>query len=66
MKEMQWGFIGCGNMAKAMIRGMVEHHAVEAAQVMASDALAAAMEPLHWYSHRSGRLDRTTLAKVSS
>ena len=46
MKEMQWGFIGCGNMAKAMIRGMVEHHAVEAAQVMASDALAAAMEPV--------------------
>ena len=46
MKEMQWGFIGCGNMAKAMIRGMVEHHAVEAAQVMASDALATAMEPV--------------------
>ena len=46
MKEMQWGFIGCGNMAKAMIRGMVEHNAVKAHQVIASDALEAALEPM--------------------
>ena len=27
---------------------------------------AAAMAPLHWYSHKSGRLDRDTLAKEAS
>ena len=46
MKEIKWGFIGCGNMAKAMISGMVEHHAVEAAQIMASDALESATQPM--------------------
>lgn len=38
MEQQTIGFIGCGNMAQAMIRGMVFHHAAAPESIIVSDA----------------------------
>ena len=35
---MKLGFIGCGNMAQAMIKGIIEHKILKPDEVIASDA----------------------------
>ncbi|HCL03846.1 MAG TPA: pyrroline-5-carboxylate reductase [Lachnoclostridium phytofermentans] len=41
---MKLGFIGCGNMATAMISGMINNHIVEATDIIASDASSQALK----------------------
>ena len=41
---MKLGFIGCGNMASAMIKGIVSNGVIEATEIIASDAFQAARE----------------------
>ncbi|WP_297487065.1 pyrroline-5-carboxylate reductase [uncultured Cetobacterium sp.] len=44
---MKIGFIGCGNMAKALINGMVSSETVSPQDVIASDAYFPALEKTH-------------------
>ena len=41
---MKLGFIGCGNMATAIIKGIIENGMVAASDILASDALEAALK----------------------
>ena len=41
---MKLGFIGCGNMATAIIKGIIKNGKVKASDIIASDASAAAVE----------------------
>lgn len=41
---MKIGFIGCGNMATAMISGMIHNHIVDATDIIASDAFPNALK----------------------
>ena len=41
------GFIGCGNMAQAMIKGIIEHKILTPNEVIASDAYRAGLEKAH-------------------
>lgn len=41
---MKLGFIGCGNMASAMMKGMIQNHVVEANDIIISDASETARE----------------------
>ena len=44
---MKLGFIGCGNMAQAMIKGIIERGLLGAEDVIASDAYRAGLEKAH-------------------
>ena len=44
---MKLGFIGCGNMAQAMIKGIIEHKILKPDEVIASDAYKAGLEKAH-------------------
>lgn len=43
---MKVGFIGCGNMATAMIKGILKHGAVEKTEIMASDLAPMAQKKI--------------------
>ena len=43
---MKIGFIGAGNMASALLKGMLASHAVQATDVMISDKDSAKLENL--------------------
>ena len=44
---MKLGFIGCGNMAQAMIKGMIKNNLLEAKDIYASDAYRPMLEKVH-------------------
>ena len=41
---MKLGFIGCGNMAQAMIKGIIEQQILKPEDIIASDAYAEGLE----------------------
>ena len=44
---MKLGFVGCGNMAQAMIKGIIEREILKAEEIIASDAYKAGLEKAH-------------------
>ena len=46
------GFIGCGNMASAIIGGLKAHAGIDASEIIAADASEAAREKAKVQLHR--------------
>lgn len=44
MKDKKLGFIGCGNMASAMMGGIIKKHIIEASDIIASDVMRSNLE----------------------
>lgn len=60
--NMKLGFIGCGNMATAMISGMIQNHIVEATDIIASDASSQSLKQAEEKLGIHTTLDNLTVA----
>lgn len=65
MKKGTIGFIGTGNMAKAIIGGMLEKGIVDAANIMAADKMEAAVKEAAERFHIQTTTDNKTVAEAA-
>lgn len=62
---MRIGFIGCGNMAKAMLGGVLKNHLVDASDIMGSTSRQESLDKVTAEYGICGTLDNTEVAKFA-